>query len=152
MGIKLRNVMLGAAVGLVLFAAQASAENGAVRELPNGEIRVGEGGYVRVTAIGLPPFGASDDSTAQEVARQNAVGIAQRRLLSVILQLPVAPNKPTVRVRLAAHPQMRARLRELIARAKVSGQELADGSAEVTLELPFSGSGGLSEFLTALSR
>lgn len=152
MGIKLRNLMLGVAVGLLLFATQASAETGAVRELPNGEIRVGEGGYVRVTAIGLPPFGASDDSTAQEVARQNALGIAQRRLLSAILQLPVAPNKPTVRVRLAARPQMRSRLRELIARARVSGQELADGSAEVTLELPFSGSGGLSEFLIALSR
>lgn len=119
--------------------------------IPYGELMLGSDGYIRVSAIGLPPFGASDPATAGEVARQNALALAQRRLLSAILALPVAHGKPTVRERLLVRPHDRARLRDLIAHAQVSGQELADGSAEVTLELPYEGPGGLAEFLASLS-
>lgn len=139
----------GLVLGLAALPAQADSK---AQAIPYGEIRSGEGGYVRVSAIGLPPFGATEEANARVVARQNAVNLAQRRLLSAILELPLGPTKVTVRDRLAARPQARERLRSLIARARVTGTELADGSAEVTLELPFSGPHGLSEFLAGLSQ
>lgn len=141
-------IALGLAFGLAVFPAWADSP--VVRAIPHGELRTGPGGYLRVSAIGMPSFGATDETTAREEAREHAVALAQRRLIMAILALPV--GKSTVRERLEAAPQARGRLRALIARARVSGQELADGSAEVTLELPFSGPNGLSEFLAGLSQ
>ncbi|HEY9855159.1 MAG TPA: hypothetical protein V6D05_05430 [Stenomitos sp.] len=151
MSVRLRNVLLAAAVVLCLAILPAVAQKPAAQSIPYGELRLGDGGYLRVSAIGLPPFGTADRTTAREVARQNAMGLAQRRLLSSILDLPVPGTKQAVRDRLANKSAAKDRLRALIAKAKVSGQELADGSAEVTLELPYSGSGGLSEFLATLT-
>lgn len=144
-GLRQVAILTGLALGLGGFVVPVEAAASLV--IPNGEVRLQEGGYVRVTAIGLPPLGVTDRSGA----RQNAMGLAQRRLLAAVLDLPVGPGKPTVRDRLAAKPKARERLRDLIARARVTGQELADGSAEVTLELPYSGPGGLAEFFAVLS-
>lgn len=149
---KLRNVLLGATLVLCLVILPAVAQQKPMAQsIPYGELRLGDGGYLRVSAIGLPPFGTADRTSAREIARQNAMGLAQRRLLSSILDLSVPGTKQVVRDRLANKPASKDRLRALIAKAKVSGQELADGSAEVTLELPFSGTGGLGEFLATLA-
>lgn len=134
-------LMLGALAGVPAVAAPPS-----VQTLPHGEIRWGE--VVRVSAIGLPPFGASGTLKAREVARQNALGLAQKRLLAAIMDLPV--GKATVQERTAANPEVRNRLRALIMGAKVTGKELADGSVEVTLEVPFAGSNGLQALLNEL--
>jgi len=144
-----RSIALG--LGLLAACGPLGALPVAAAAIPYGEARLVEGGFVRISAVGLPPFGSADGAGAKEVARQNALGLAQRRLLAAILDLPLGPNRPTVRDRLTAKPQARERLREMIAKAKVSGQELADGSAEVTLEVPYSGPGGLAEFLTLLA-
>lgn len=151
MGLRLKNVLLGAAVVLVLAILPAVAQKPPAQAIPYGEVRLGEGGYLKVSAIGLPPFGTADRTTAREVARQNAMGLAQRRLLTSILDLPVPGTKQVVRDRLTGKSVSKDRLRALIAKAKVSGQELADGSAEVTLELSYSGAGGLGEFLATLA-
>lgn len=152
MGLRLKNVLLGAAVVLVLAILPAVAQQKPpAQAIPYGEVRLGEGGYLKVSAIGLPPFGTADRTTAREVARQNAMGLAQRRLLTSILDLPVPGTKQVVRDRLTGKSVSKDRLRALIAKAKVSGQELADGSAEVTLELSYSGAGGLGEFLATLA-
>ncbi|MNX83383.1 hypothetical protein D3C86_1151450 [compost metagenome] len=145
-GLRQAAILTGLALTLGAFSVPALAV-----PIPNGEVRLQEGGYVRVTAIGLPPLGVTERSGAREVARQNAMALAQRRLLAAVLDLPVGQGKPTVRDRLEAKPKARERLRDLIARARVTGQELADGSAEVTLELPYSGPGGLAEFFAVLS-
>lgn len=136
---------------LALFVLPMLTSAVSAASIPNGEARLEQGGYVRVSAIGLPPFGASSAGSAREISRQNAMGLAQRRLLAAILDLPVGNTKQTVRERLEGKPALRERLRTMIARAKVSGQELADGSTEVTLEVPYSGPGGLTEFFAALS-
>lgn|GEM_PF-2432220 len=141
-------LILGLALG---FAGTAIAFASKPVTIPYGEYQLGSGGYIRVSAIGLPPFGAADPATAGDVARSNALGLAQRRLLTAILALPTPHGVPPVRASLAHDASARARLRDLIARARVSGQELADGSAEVTLELPYEGPGGLAEFLASLS-
>jgi hypothetical protein len=148
-GFRKAAILTGLVLGLGVFVLVASAATPPV--IPNGEARLQEGGYVRVTAIGMPPLGSTDRSGARDVARQNAMGLAQRRLLAAVLDLPVGSGKTVVRDRLVVKPMARERLKELIARARVTGQELADGSAEVTLELPYSGPGGLAEFFAALT-
>lgn len=145
-GLRQAAILTGLALVLGAFPVPAQAA-----PIPNGEVRLQEGGYVRVTAIGMPPLGVTERAGSREVARQNAMALAQRRLLAAVLDLPVGPGKPTVRDRLEAKPKARERLRDMIARARVTGQELADGSAEVTLELPYSGPGGLAEFFAVLS-
>lgn len=134
-------LMLGVLIGAPVWAAPPSAKT-----LPYGEIRWGE--VVRISAIGLPPFGAPGTLKAREVARQNALGLAQKRLLATIMEMPV--GKSTVQQRTAANPEIRNRLRTLIMGAKVTGKELADGSVEITLEVPFAGANGLQALLNEL--
>lgn len=141
-GILMLGTLLAGAAGAFPVAAAPSG----VQVLPYGEIRWGE--VVRVSAIGLPPFGASGALKAREVARQNAMGLAQKRLLAAIMELPA--GKSTVQERSAASPAARNRLRALIMGAKVTGKDLADGSVEVTLEVPFGGPNGLQAFLNEL--
>lgn len=114
----------------------------------NVELRTGDRGYLRVAAIGMPPLGGT---SSRDAARQNALDTAQRRLLTVLLDMPIAVGKPKVRERLESKPQGRERLKTLMARARVAGQDLADGSVEITLEVPYAGPGGLAEFLASLN-
>lgn len=134
-------LILGALTGVPAWAAPSSVE-----KLPHGEIRWGE--VVRVSAIGLPPFGASGALKAREVARQNALSLAQKRLLAAIMGMRA--GKSTVQELSAQSPALRNRLRTLIMSAKVTGKELADGSVEITLELPFAGANGLQALLNEL--
>ena len=144
----MRRTLAGILVLGTLFVSPLAtwAASPSVQSLPYGEIRWGEA--VRVSAIGLPPFGASGTLKAREVARQNALGLAQKRLLAAILGVPV--GKTTVQDRTTANPDVRNRLRTLIMGAKVTGKELADGSVEVTLEVPFAGTNGLQALLNEL--
>ncbi len=141
-------LILGTLLGGALLALPAAAAPSGVQPLPYGEIRGGE--LVRVSAIGLPPFGAPATLKAREVARQNALGLAQKRLLATILGMPVGTS--TVQERTAARPEARNHLRTLIMGAKVTGKELADGSVEVTLEVPFAGANGLQALLNELGK
>lgn len=126
---------------------RAIAGDGAPRQdqvLPYGEVNWSRG-YVKVSAIGLPPFGSSGALTPDEVARQNAVSLAQKRLLGVILDLEVKNRK--VRDHLASRADMKERLRRLVTTAQVQGRTYSDGSVEITLTLPVAGAGGLDVFL-----
>ncbi|MFP5500933.1 MAG: hypothetical protein ACLGIN_00500 [Candidatus Sericytochromatia bacterium] len=137
-----------AAVG-GLFGLRAIAGDAAPRQnqvLPYGEVDW-QRGYVKVSAIGLPPFGSSGALTPQEVARQNAVSLAQKRLLGVILDLEVKHRK--VRDHLSVRSDMKERLRALVTTAQVQGRSYSDGSVEITLTLPVTGTGGLDAFLTS---
>lgn len=142
----MRRTLAGILILGTLLGAPAWAASPSVQSLPYGEIRWGEA--VRISAIGLPPFGAPGTLKAREVARQNAMNLAQRRLLAAIMDLPV--GKSTVQERTAANPAIRNRLRSLIMEAKVTGKELADGSVEITLEVPFAGANGLQALLNEL--
>ena len=142
----MRRMLAGVLVLGVLLSAPAWAASPSVKTLPHGEIRWGE--VIRISAIGLPPFGAPGTLKAREVARQNAMSLAQKRLLAAIMDVPV--GKSTVQQRTAANPDVRNRLRTLIMEAKVTGKELADGSVEITLEVPFAGANGLQALLNEL--
>jgi hypothetical protein len=139
-------LILGTLLGAPALAGPAGVAPSGAQALPYGEIRWGE--VVRVSAIGLPPFGASGALKAREVARQNALSQAQKRLLAAIMEMPA--GKSTVQERSAANPAARNRLRALVMGAKVTGKDLADGSVEVTLEVPFAGSNGLQALLNEL--
>lgn len=144
----MRRLLAGILIGGSLSLAPVALATPSVQTLPYGEIRWGE--VVRVSAIGLPPFGAPGTLKAREVARQNALALAQKRLLSAILGMPV--GKSTVQERTAGNTAVRNQLRTLIMGAKVSGKELADGSVEITLEVPFTGTNGLQALLNELGK
>jgi hypothetical protein len=140
------------AVFAVAFALLAGAAGlgaaiagGGTQVLPFGEVNW-DRGFVKVSAIGLPPFGGSQG--AAEVARQNAVSLAQKRLLGVVLEMDTRGRK--VRDVLAERPELKDRLRALVTAAGVAGKSYSDGSVEITLTLGMDGNGGLKSFLGGL--
>jgi hypothetical protein len=137
------------ALGLVatLAGLGAAIAGGGTQVLPFGEVNWDKG-YVKVSAIGLPPFGAMDQVSAAEAARQNAVSLAQKRLLGVLLDMDTKGRK--VRDVLTQRPELKDRLRGLIAVANVQGKSYSDGSVEITLTLPMEGNAGLKAFLGGL--
>jgi hypothetical protein len=137
------------AVGLTaaLAGLGAAIAGGGTQVLPFGEVNW-DRGYVKVSAIGLPPFGASGTMSAQDVARQNAVSLAQKRLLGVVLDMNARGRK--VRDVVAERPELKERLRQLVANAGVAGKSYSDGSVEITLTLGMDGGAGLKGFLGGL--
>lgn len=140
---------IAVATGLALTLAGLGAvmAGGGTQVLPFGEVNW-DRGYVKVSAIGLPPFGTADALSAAEVARQNAVSLAQKRLLGVVLDMDAHGKK--VRDVLGDRPDLKDRLRTLIAAAGVQGKSYSDGSVEITLTLPMEGNSGLKSFLGGL--
>lgn len=152
--VRFFGLALAAGVALGLFAGvwglSAIAGDGVHRvnqALPFGEVNW-DRGYIKVSAIGLPPFGAAGALTPEEVARQNAVNLAQKRLLGVLLDIQVRDRK--VRDHLASRPDLKDRLRQLVTSAAVQGKSYSDGSVEITLTLPTEGAGSLKTVLGAL--
>jgi hypothetical protein len=140
---KWRALALAAVFVLVGAGAAAAATYHKNQTLPYGELNW-DRGYVKVSAVGLPPFGAA----GMETARANAVAAAQKRLLGVLLDLDVKGGK--LRDRLAGHEDLQEKLRTLVFAAGVSGRNDADGSVEVTLTMPLKGPNGLQAFLDGL--
>jgi hypothetical protein len=133
---------LAALVPLLLMAATRKNQT-----LPYGEVNW-DRGYVRISAVGLPPFGSDPSVKDPESARANAVSTAQKRLLGVLLDLDVKGG--TLRERVAGHPDLKERLRQMVFAAGVTGRNYADGSVEVTLTMPVKGPNGLQGFLDGL--
>ncbi|MNL74285.1 hypothetical protein D3C87_1999000 [compost metagenome] len=82
------------------------------------------------------------------MARQNAVSLAQKRLLGVVLEMDAKGRK--VRDLVATRPELKDRLRQLVAGAGVAGKSYSDGSVEITLTLAMEGHAGLKAFLGGL--
>lgn len=137
-------VLAAACVGLGALATMPARANGeGVQALPFGEVNWKQG-VIRVSAMGLPSFGGYAGD-GREMARQNAVSLAKKRLLGVLLDLPSHRGK--LRDQLAARPELKDRLRELVASAGVAGKDYSDGSVEITLTLPMDGAGGVRALL-----
>jgi hypothetical protein len=132
-----------AAAILLVGAGAAFAATHKNQNLPYGEVNW-DRGYIKVSAVGLPPFGGA----GEETARANAVAAAQKRLLAVVLELDV--KGVHLRDKLAGHEDLKDRLRTLVLEAGVKGKNYADGSVEVTLTMPLSGANGLQAFLDTL--
>jgi hypothetical protein len=132
-----------AAALLLIGAGAAVAATHKNQDLPYGELNW-DRGYVKVSAVGLPPFGAA----GEETARANAVAAAQKRLLAVLLDIDVKGVK--LRDKLAGQEELKEKLRALVFAASVKGKNYADGSVEVTLTMPLNGPNGLQNFLDSL--
>lgn len=148
--IKLNKAGVAAlAVALTVAVAGLGAAIAAsgTQVLPFGEVNW-DRGFVKVSAIGLPPFGASGSLSAQDVARQNAVSLAQKRLLGVVLDMDAKGRK--VREWVAGRPELKEKLRQLVESAGVAGKSYSDGSVEITLTLRMEGGSGLKGFLGGL--
>ena len=128
-------IALALGLGLVAgLAGMGAAIAGSGKQvLPFGEVNWDKG-HIKVSAIGLPPFGGHGSVSAQDVARQNAASLAQKRLLGVVLDLGVRGRK--VRDVVAERPELKERLVQLVASAGVAGKSYSDGSVEITLTLP----------------
>jgi hypothetical protein len=140
-------LVLALALTAGLVGVGAAIAGSGTQVLPFGEVNWDKG-YVKVSAIGLPPFGATGNVTVQDVARQNAVSLAQKRLLGVVLDMDTRGRK--VRDVLNERPELKERLRSLIANAGVAGKSYGDGSVEITLTLTMTGQAGLKTFLGSL--
>lgn len=127
-----------AAVALPAWAALAADPPN--QALPYGEVNW-QHGYVRVSAVGLPPI----DGGQVDAARANAVSAAQKRLLGVVLDMRGRQGK--LRDQLGRQPELKDRLRALVTSADVKGKAFADGSVEVTLTVSTEGSAGLRALL-----
>lgn len=141
-------VALALPLMLACAAVALAASHPPNQTLPYGEVNW-DRGYVKISAVGLPPFDPSGNAPDEETARANAVAAAQKRLLSVVLDLPVRRGGK-VRDRLAGHEELKARLRKLVYAAAVDGKTYSDGAVEVTLTLPLKGANGLQAFIEAL--
>jgi hypothetical protein len=133
---------------LLIGMRAAMAAHPKNQTLPYGEVNW-DRGYVRVSAVGLPPFEASGAPRDPEIARANAVSAAQKRLLGVLLELD-APDGQKLRERLAGHAEIKQRLREIVYAASVQGKTYSDGAVEVTLTVPLKGPAGLQTFIDTL--
>lgn len=137
-----RALLLVAAVAalIALPALDARAADPPNQTLPYGEVNWARG-YVRVSAVGLPPL----DGARDQAARANAVSAAQKRLLAVVLEMRGRQGR--LRDQLARRPDLKDRLRALVTSADVKGKAFADGSVEVTLTVATEGPAGLRALL-----
>lgn len=128
-------------VGLAVAEVARAADN-PDQVLPYGEVNWGRG-VVRISAVGLPPVAGGDP----DAARQNAVSMAQKRLLAVVLDMKGRSGK--LRDQIGRRPDLKTRLRDLVTSADVKGKSFADGSVEVTLTVATEGPAGLKALLQA---
>jgi hypothetical protein len=141
LGRERRLLVVLAIAGLVaLPALVARAADHPNQTLPYGEVNWSRG-YVRISAMGLPPIAGGGG----DAARQNAVSMAQKRLLATVLDMK--GQKGRLRDLVARRPELKERLRTLVTTADVKGKAFADGSVEVTLTVPTEGPGGLRALL-----
>jgi hypothetical protein len=104
-------------------------------------------GKIRATGIGLPPRDAANDSARREMTKRAALADAQRNLLRII-----------ERLRINADHDVKTAMRSKKFASKIQGfikgytvvseRDLEGGRIEVVLELPLTGPGGLSRYLT----
>ena len=133
-------LLAAAVVAIVALPLVAAAADPPDQALPYGEVSWSRG-WVRVSAVGLPPI----DGGRSEAARANAVSAAQKRLLAVVLDMKGRQGK--LRDQVARRPELKERLRTLVTSADVKGKAFADGSVEVTLTVATDGPGGLRALL-----
>lgn len=134
-------VIAAAVAALVALPALAAlAANPPDQRLPYGEVSWSRG-WVRISAVGLPPLDGGDG----DAARANAVSAAQKRLLAVVLEMRGRQGR--LRDQVARRPDLKERLRVLVTSADVKGKAFADGSVEVTLTVATEGPGGLRALL-----
>lgn len=143
-------LVVGIASSLLLAggAAWAAVSKHKNQTLPYGEVNW-DRGYVKISAVGLPPFDPAGGKPDPGMARSNAVSTAQKRLLGVVLELDL-PKGGKVRDHLAGHDELKSRLRQLVYAATVDGKTYSDGAVEVTLTMPLKGANGLQGFLNGL--
>lgn len=128
-----RVALLAMALCCVVLDSPAWAASNVNQVLPYGEVNW-DRGFIRVSAIGLPPIDHQAGAFARDQARQNAVSAAQRRLLGVILDLNMSDGNK-LREHLTRHPALKERLRRIVTSAEIKGKTYSDGSVEVTMTL-----------------
>ncbi len=104
-------------------------------------------GKIRATGIGLPPHEAANDSARREMTKRAALADGQRNLLRIIEQLRINTDQD---VKTAMRSKKFAsKIQGFIkGYTVVSERDLEGGRIEVVLELPLTGPGGLSRYLT----
>jgi hypothetical protein len=104
-------------------------------------------GKIRAIGIGMPPQNAPNESVRRAMAQRAALADAQRNLLRTIEQ-----------IRIDEQQDVKTAMREKAFSTKIQGflkgyttvseRELAGGKIELVLELPLTGTAGLSRILT----
>ncbi len=104
-------------------------------------------GKIRVTGVGLPPAGAANATIRREMARRAALADAERKLVKAVAQIKTGPDQSLKSQ--YDEKSFTKRIQGFIRGYKVTGErELEDGTIEIDAELPLTGPGGLSRYLT----
>ncbi len=100
-------------------------------------------GTIRAKGRGLFPTDATNRTVRYELAKRAALSEAERNLLKIIEQLKVGPNQD-LRTTAASFT---VRLQGFIHGHKIVGERELDSGVEVELELPLTGTAGLTRLL-----
>jgi hypothetical protein len=104
-------------------------------------------GTIRAKGVGLPPREAANDTVRRELAKRAALADAQRNMLRTIEQIRIDGNRDVKAAMRSANTASKIQ-GFLKGYTVVSEREMDDGRIEVVLELPLTGTGGLSRYLT----
>lgn len=104
-------------------------------------------GKIRATGIGMPPPNAPNESVRRAMAQRAALADAQRNMLRAIQQIRI-DEQQDVKTAMNAK-DFAAKIQGFLnGYTMVSERELADGKIEVVLELPLTGTAGLSRIIS----
>ena len=104
-------------------------------------------GKIRATGVGSPPKEAGNAAAARAMTQRAAIADAQRNLLRIVQQIKIDGTRSVGTLMQSGNGVERIE-GYLRGYTVVSERELGDGRIEVILELPLTGPGGLSRYIT----
>lgn len=102
-------------------------------------------GIIRATGKGMYPADSPNRPAAREMAKRAALSDAERNLLWIIEQIKVGPNQDLIS--LVARNYI-VRLKGYLQGFHVVGERETGSGVEVELELPLTGQGGLTRYIS----
>jgi Carboxypeptidase regulatory-like domain len=102
-------------------------------------------GIIHATGRGMYPSDSPNRPAAREMAKRAALSDAERNLLWIVEQIKVGPNQDLVSLPSRSYI---ARIKGYLQGFRVVGERDTGSGVEVELELPLTGPGGLTRFIS----
>lgn len=102
-------------------------------------------GIIRATGRGIYPADSPNRPAAREMAKRAALSDAERNLLWIVEQIKVGPNQDLVSLPPRSYI---ARIKGYLQGFRVVDERDSGSGVEVELELPLTGPGGLTRFIS----
>jgi hypothetical protein len=102
-------------------------------------------GIIRATGRGMYPADSPNRPSAREMAKRAALSDAERNLLWIVEHIKVGPDQDLIST--VARNSI-IRIRGYLQGFRVAGERETDSGVEVELELPLTGPGGLTRYIS----